>query len=367
MLKKTIRRLGALAMVLAMAVSVFAVNASATEGVEATYTQIGRFTKKVTTDGHTFAPNTTFAYTVNGVAADGEATVKTSSGNTTIKYYAGKTGDVVFTDTAFAPGADATSIKEEYTGYGAINVKDGAYTKPGIYRYTVTEENGGYEGITYDLATRYLYVYVINKEDGTGVEVSGFILTKEITTTVDKEVVTIETKTDEWVNDYGKDNDTTHDVKFVKVVTGNMGDKVNDAFDFDVKVDGQSGEKYKVVYASTADVDATTTFVTSGTVATITGIKHTGYIQIYGLTKGDKYTVAEHDYSGNGYTTTYSDSYDPADGGTTTEDGTVVTVTNDKDASTPGGVIMTIAPYALMLVVAGAFAVVFLTRRNRAE
>ena len=32
MLKKTIRRLGALAMVLAMAVSVFAVNASAVEG-----------------------------------------------------------------------------------------------------------------------------------------------------------------------------------------------------------------------------------------------------------------------------------------------------------------------------------------------
>ena len=34
---------------------------------------------------------------------------------------------------------------------------------------------------------------------------------------------------------------------------------------------------------------------------------------------------------------------------------------------TPGGVIMTIAPYALMVVLAGAFAVVFLTRRNRAE
>ena len=43
------------------------------------------------------------------------------------------------------------------------------------------------------------------------------------------------------------------------------------------------------------------------------------------------------------------------------------TVTNDKAITTPGGVIMTIAPYALMVVLAGAFAVVFLTRRNRAE
>lgn len=44
-----------------------------------------------------------------------------------------------------------------------------------------------------------------------------------------------------------------------------------------------------------------------------------------------------------------------------------VEFTNTKDASTPTGVIMTIAPYALMVVLAGAFAVVFLTRRNRAE
>lgn len=44
-----------------------------------------------------------------------------------------------------------------------------------------------------------------------------------------------------------------------------------------------------------------------------------------------------------------------------------VAYTNERNASTPGGVIMTIAPYALMVVLAGAFAVVFLTRRNRAE
>ena len=44
-----------------------------------------------------------------------------------------------------------------------------------------------------------------------------------------------------------------------------------------------------------------------------------------------------------------------------------VAYTNTKDATIPGGVIMTIAPYALMLVLAGAFAVVFLSRRNRAE
>ena len=60
MLKKTIRRLGALAMVLAMAVSVFAVSASAVgEEVATTYNKVTEFTKNVLTDGKTFKPDTT--------------------------------------------------------------------------------------------------------------------------------------------------------------------------------------------------------------------------------------------------------------------------------------------------------------------
>lgn len=53
--------------------------------------------------------------------------------------------------------------------------------------------------------------------------------------------------------------------------------------------------------------------------------------------------------------------------GNTKEGDVTVAYTNTKQVTTPGGVIMTIAPYALMVVLAGAFAVVFLTRRNRAE
>lgn len=48
-------------------------------------------------------------------------------------------------------------------------------------------------------------------------------------------------------------------------------------------------------------------------------------------------------------------------------DDVTATVTNTRETTPPTGVIMTIAPYALMVVLAGAFAVVFLTRRNRAE
>jgi len=79
------------------------------------------------------------------------------------------------------------------------------------------------------------------------------------------------------------------------------------------------------------------------------------------------YTVTEADYSGSGYKT-YVDGVEKREAkGNATADDTVVTVKNEKNNTAPTGVIMTIAPYALMVVLAGAFAVVFLTRRNRAE
>lgn len=64
----------------------------------------------------------------------------------------------------------------------------------------------------------------------------------------------------------------------------------------------------------------------------------------------------------DGYETTKTGDNGTIDSATAT-----AAFTNKKDATTPTGVIMTIAPYALMVVLAGAFAVVFLTRRNRAE
>lgn len=97
-------------------------------------------------------------------------------------------------------------------------------------------------------------------------------------------------------------------------------------------------------------------------------LKHGEKIYFYGLVAKDKCTVTE--AKADGYTTTYK--LNAGDATATLSEFAMdadksVEVINDKGATTPGGVIMTIAPYALMVVLAGAFAVVFLTRRNRAE
>lgn len=348
-------------MVLAMAVSVFAVNASAanTANDEKTFPQA--FTKTVTTDGNTYAPNTAFEYEVKA-ANGGTVTIKDKSG--TSHQFVTKAGiadaDVALTNTEFAPVAN--TIQSDYVVEGNIVVKKEAYNTPGIYHYTVKEkipaENDKYEGITYDTNEYDLYVFA-------EVDTNGKIQIASIIAVKNGDKVDLG-----FTNDYGKTNDTTHDVKIVKEVTGNMGDKANDAFNFTVGVNGQAGELYKVVYAATSTAAPTTTSVTSGSTIKIEGIKDTGYIQIFGLTANDTYTVTEDNYSTSGYKTyvgTDKTTENRTATGKVTADNTSVTVENRKDNASPTGVIMTIAPYALMVVLAGAFAVVFLTRRNRAE
>ena len=354
MLKKTIRRLGALAMVLAMAVSVFAVNASAANTANDETTFEEAFTKTVTTDGDTCAPATTFSYEV-ATAAGNEVTIKDDkdvSHTYVTKGGINKT-DIELTQTAFTP---SQTTAPTYVAKGDIVVKEGVYTTPGIYHYTVKEATGNYEGIAY--ATTQYDLYVFAEVDGNGkIQVTNIIAVK------DGKKANLD-----FVNDYGKDNNTTHDVKIVKEVTGNMGDKANDKFSFTVAVTGQDKEMYKVVYATSANATVETIYVTSGAAAvTIPNIQNTGYIWIYGLTSGDTYTVTEDDYSSSGYKTYVNDVEKRVATGNATADGTVVTVKNEKNNTAPTGVIMTIAPYALMVVLAGAFAVVFLTRRNRAE
>ena len=97
-------------------------------------------------------------------------------------------------------------------------------------------------------------------------------------------------------------------------------------------------------------------------------MKHDEYVTIYGVSETDTVTASEtatnadkNGYQDLGYTMTSNIVTNETTGDKTQ------TVTNDKAIETPGGVIMTIAPYALMVVLAGAFAVVFLSRRNRAE
>ena len=336
MFKNTLKRLGAIVMVLAMAMSVMMVSAFAVD-VSGVGTNSITINKTVTTDGNTCAPNTTFSFSIATAAAG------TYDGNVV---YAGVADGAYFATgadkIAFAPSASTSAT---YTGSTTISTDVSKFSAPGIYHYTVTETGGSYEGIDYDTGARDLYVYVTNGANG--LVVSNVVLVKN------------GTKSDAWSNDYGKERDTTHDVTITKSVTGSQGD-MNKSFNFEVSVSGSAaGEMYKVVVKETASATATTQYVTSGATPVTISIKHGGSIQIFGLTANDTYKVVEADYSSDGYTTTNGTLEKKV-----TADNTQETVTNAKNVTPPTGVIMNIAPYVLMVALAGGIAFFFLRRRH---
>ena len=341
MLKKTIRRLGALAMVLAMAVSVFAVNASAANSPE----QV-TITKTLTKAAKAPVPATSFEFTITpGTVADG----------TTVDGVPVVAGPAAITDITYAnPTVNTDGTQVTYVATVTLPT----YTAPGIYNYEVKEVEGSYDGMSYDKNTHSMNVYVNNKNEVYGVTVDGIAYGKGDS----KKDLTF------------KNTYTTYKLTVGKVVAGLMGVQ-GDEFDFTVRITGAKDEEYTIVKVGgqsetikTAEValeNGSKIYVATTTV-TLTGGQN---FEVYGLSKSDKFEIVEADYSSDGYKTTNTKVADSLTTGTVTmgETNQEVTYTNTKQPTSPTGVIMNIAPYALMVVVAGAFAVVFLTRRNRAE
>ena len=164
-------------------------------------------------------------------------------------------------------------------------------------------------------------------------------------------------------NEYGG----VHTVTVTKKVQGGFAN-ASDTFEFEVTVNGSAAnEAYKVVY-TTNGTPTTKSVVSGGKIDVTLGKDDT--VTIYGLSENDSYTITEKDVT-NGKTAT---GYTVTDSCGTTTDGKVegfggtadssYIITNTKVAPTPTGVAMTVAPYILMVAVAGIFAILFLRRRH---
>ncbi len=324
-------------------------------------------TKEVTTDGNTHAPNTAFSFTIEpyvhtdtdkGDTFEGEAVSNGVAGGLTL-------------DTAnnfsFAPGDE---VSASYEKTGKIKVDATKFTEPGIYHYLVTETKGNYNGINYDTTPRHVYVYVVNKTDGTaGYEVQAVKVVKEGETN----------KADDLkiVNNYGDGttpDDDVHDFIIKKTVTGNQGNK-NKEFEFTVTIDGDDtdkagAERYKVeMKDKNGEVIETTPkleYLTDG-IEQDFKLKDGDTLHIYGLSEKDTYTVTETDYSTEGYTTTVNGTKGHSGTGNLTEDNVEVVFENNKNVTPATGVAMTFAPYVLLVAAAGGLGAVVLGKKKRED
>ncbi len=363
----------ALVMLLAFAllIGTTAITASAVT----TYQPIGGSTtlvKNLVVDDDANIPDITFTYSIRrGTAIPAtESTIEILTSDTG----GGTIGTATFSnaDTAIAlPGlptdadhSNPTTGKKYVQKSVSITLPDTSFTKPGVYRYEISETNSNLPGVTYDAKpTRYLDVFVVANENNE-LSVNSYVLRDAATTIgIDGKYTTDpDDKSSGYINSL-----TQHDFEFSKTISGNQADK-NKRFNFTLTITGANPGTYPII---ANDVTGNPTSITVGANGTATGeysLTDGSTVKIIGLNAGAVCTVSE---TPDDYTATHS-----LDGGTAVSgdsSGAItladsnhsVAFTNTREGIIPTGVIMTIAPFAIGICVFGAIIIFIICRRKR--
>ena len=424
-MKKNLNKLATLAlsgmMVMSMAMPAFAAPPAPT------FDTVSTFPKVVHTDGKTLAPSTTFEFEVKALPAEGKHTYKVKENNgqeveKTEETKAGIDGALQLSPVTFKPDADNLGTPDEAPNKGAhfqedsqvkINKEAFKGKDNGVYVYKLTEKNSGYEGVIYSKAEYKVYVFKYQDDAGNDKFATEFVAVKDAKNNPICQKVT------QINNNYGKHNppdnpdtppvtppgdnpnDTTHDVEITKKIIKGGYANMQEKFDFYVTIkptekkalqkdrDGKEiPEMYHVEPVSKkADYALGFKALTADVESAAFKVSHEDGIHIYGLTVGDEVIIRE---GKNEYVMTVKNASDtdktylspianaPAVGpngedlgnkGTFTlvNDGAKVEVENKKPYIAPTGLVMNVAPYALMLAVAGGMGVVFVNRKKEEE
>ena len=311
--------------------------------------QNATITKEITKEAYDYAPATTFSFAIRP-AQGSELTA-----GTTDTVYAGPTGATIGT---IASLPNTTDIGQETITAGTTQVDFSSvvFPAPGSYRYVVTETAGNYEGLEYTDEAKYFDVYVTYDKESNSNQITSYAFVNPQNAKEKDDGV--------FTNDYDTENEPLYDVVIEKEVTGNQGDR-NKAFNFLVGVDGATNENFYVVITRQGGTTDTLTLISDADPTQIT-LKDGESAKIYGLSETDEYTVTETDYSSDGYTTTIDNTKTNTKTSTISTD-TTVTVENNKNVTTPTGIIMNFAPYILMIGAGVVLTVVFFGRKRYFE
>ena len=367
-LRKNLGRVASTIVATALLASVATVPAFAASPANVT------ITKNITKDADAYAPATTFNFEVKPWSTQADEGALIQAGPVGGVYFDIVEGEKVYTGSInSAPSnedVDGNNDTLVVAGTDLLTVDESVMLKqnPGIYRYEVKEvvpEDGNkYDGITYSTEVKYFDVYVTIDDTTKEKTVSAYMFTDE----------EAETGKDDGVfeNKYDGENGAVKELKVKKELDGNQASPAEE-FTFNITINSADGEQYKIVKTDVngeteaiTSGDATVTYLVSGQAATFT-LQGGEYVTVYGLSPNDTYTVSENDYSDLGYTTTIKvDEEEQQSVSNKTISGADDTVTfiNYRESTTPTGIVMNVAPYALLVVVAVAGCFVFLRKRN---
>ena len=175
-------------------------------------------------------------------------------------------------------------------------------------------------------------------------------------------------KSDGFTNTYvtGGSEENKESLTITKEVTGKMGD-LNREFEFTITVsdnDENAVEKYYMVVTNKKGETHTTPFTLTDGMSQEFVLADGDKAVIYGLSANDTYTVTETTEDPS-YTTTVNGEEKKALENTKASQVPVVNFVNTNTNGVPEtGLILNVAPYVLMVVLAGGLAFLFLRRRK---
>lgn len=371
-------------------------------------TKTTTFDKYLVMDQYANVPNASFTYAVTaGTAQTYDVDDKT------FEVLAGVDADKVTItdqDTAtagnqlvFAP-TDTTKTDENASvkGYdkdtqkyamktATVDFSAVTFTEPGVYRYVITE-SGTNQGVTNDTdLTRALDVYVQDASTDTEkkLTIAGYVLHSGETATIaigENNQLSYsgdDTKKQGFTNTYDTSNLT-----FRKEVSGNQASH-DKYFAFTVTISGAvPGTKYTVdlTNADTTSGSNAATITdnqgktnptelvavadsanpTNGTVTETFYLQHGQEITIKGLAKDTTYTVTE---NAEDYTSTAAgvEGYTDATNGSIVSTDIKTSYLNTRNGIIPTGVLMTVAPFAVITLVGGCGVASVLLKRKKKD
>ena len=364
----------ALVMLLAfvLLIGTTAITASA---AETTYQSIGgstSFVKNLVVDADANIPDITFSYSMRrGTAVPAtdsniEILVSETGGGTigTAEFSNADTTNTIAGLPTDEDHSNPTTGKKYVQKSVSITLPNTSFTKPGVYRYEITEKTDNpLPGVTYDPdSIRYLDVFVVADESDV-LHVQNYVFRKAATNIgLDgKYVSNPDEKSSGYINTL-----TQYDFDFSKTISGNQGDK-NKRFNFTLNITGATPGVYPV---ETNDVTGNPTSITVGANGTATGeysLTNGSTVKVTGLNEGAVCTVTEDE---DDYTPTYSlDGGNAVSGNsravTLADSDHSVAFTNTRNGIIPTGIIMTIAPFAIGICVFGAVFIFIICRKKR--
>lgn len=370
-MKKSISKLMALTLIIALISSVAAFSASAAT----TYTPIGgttTFVKNLVVDSDANIPDITFAYTITRESAK-DATATTLE--IVESQYSATIGNAVFSNADSASTHNGLPTDTDPTNPTAgkkyaqksvtVTFPDTSFTKPGVYRYRINEMNSNVPGVTYDPDPRYLDVFVVADENNQ-LSVDSYVLRNTLSD-INRSGVYSTNPTEKSAG--FTNNITQYDFSFSKAITGNQGDK-NKRFTFTLNITNAIPGTYPITVTDVANNPTSITVESNRTYTGTFDLTNGSSITIQGLNSGAVCTVSEdpEDYTASHVVDGGSTVTGASSGALTlTNDNRAVAFTNTRNGVIPTGVLLTVAPFAIGLLIFGAVSVTMLARKKEEE